>query len=145
VAVVIASDARPLDLLEALDDGGQAVTWRGRRAFGLLARQVEGGTAVAVRDGQGRLCLVVGIYAGELGEAEAWFAAGVGLRDALLPSLRIARQVLEFVGREAAPVAIGAYTASVAGARLAAWFGFTAQDVGDDAPGAIRTWSRSFP
>lgn len=145
MAVVIASDARALDLLEALDDEGRPVGLRGRRTFGLLARQVEGGTAVTVRDGEGRLCLVVGIYAGELGEAEAWFAAGVGLQAALLPSLRIARQVLEFVGAQAAPVEVIAYTAGVAGARLAAWFGFRTQSVDDDAPGAIRTWSRSFP
>jgi hypothetical protein len=147
VGLVTRSPASALDVLEGLGDDGAASAWFPRRRFADAARMVANGATVTVRDETGVLCLVAGLNPFEADEAaaELWFCAGPGLRRALLPSLRLADQVLTSAGEAAAPVTVFAFAGRVAGARMAAAFRFEevgAVDGEDGRPVAV--WSRRF-
>lgn len=136
------AEASAVDFLHACDDTGAPRRFR-RRDFGYLARQVDDGAAFTVRDEAGRLCLIVGLYPHEWG-AEAWFSVGEGARANLLPSIRIAKALLEQIASDVAPVEIRAFVRSVAGARLAAWFGFQNAGVETSHLGELEVWKRRF-
>lgn len=129
----------PLDLLEAVDDGGQVYAWR-RRWFALMYRQVHRSRrAVVARDEAGRFVLAIGLYPEE-GFDEVWLFAGPALKDRMLAA---ARDLAELLAGE--PGELRAYVPNdgVAGARLARWFGF--QDVGVEATpnGPLQVFKRS--
>ena len=149
MALIHLAEARATDLLEALGDSGAGAGVRTRTAFGRLARQVEGGVAVTVRSADGRLAAVAGLWPDpdQPDEAEAWFAAGPALRGVLLATLRALGGVLGLAGAEAAPLTVRAYIhpASVAGGRLAARLGLSAEGTVDHPLGRLDQWTRRFP
>lgn len=138
-----ATEASAVDFLEARDDDGRPQRWR-RTAFGLLARQVDDGAAATIRTDGGELVLIVGLYPHDWG-AEAWFAVGPAARANLLAGVRLARQLLEAAAGEVAPLEVRAFVRSVAGHRIAAWFGFEkAEDLPSPLPGAT-PFVRRYP
>lgn len=149
---LVVVEARGTDFFEALDESGGVVTWRHRRHFGLLCRQVADGAAITARDARdGRLVCIAGLYGLPDGAAEAWFSPGPAFRANRVTAMRGLRRVFELLGREAAPLRVIAYVRpakageSVAGARLARWLGFA--DAGPDhwAPGVpVRRFERRF-
>lgn len=140
------SEAKALDFLEALDARGSAPTVRHGRRFGLLARQVAGSAAITLRADDGRLCMIVGLWPDAPGHAEAWFAPGPALKANLRMCLHLGRAALEQAAQAWAPVTVAVTIApdSVAGARLAAWFGFTAGGQTDTPLGPLDSWERRF-
>ncbi len=143
---VTIAEARPLDLLEALDDHGGGRAVRTRTSFGRFARQVEGGAAVTVRTVAGELVAVAGLYPDDPNGAEGWFAAGPALRGSLLATVRLLRRTLDLAGAEASPLLVSVYLhpRGVAGARLARWLGFQAVGITDTAIGRLATFRRRF-
>ncbi len=140
--------ASAFDLLEALDDGGgrPRVT---RARFGDLSRQVSEGVALTIRDQGGRLVAVVGLWP-EADHAEAWLAAGPGLRPNLKSAMVTIREALVGIAEATAPQTVRAYVrgegraARVAGARLASWLGFDV--IGTEAMpfGPVTVFERTF-
>lgn len=139
------TEARPLDWLEALDETGRFPATRNRRAFGLHARQVEGGASIAVRTAEGQLCVLAGLYP-DGDDIEAWFAPGPALRANLRPAMRLTRRALEAIAGAAAPVDVRCYVhpSGVAGARLAAWLGLEAAGEIETSLGRLRIFARRF-
>lgn len=137
---------RAVDFLEALDVTGTRPTVRDRRRFAVLARQVAGSSGVAIRDPDGELVLVMGLWGQDGDRAEAWFAPGPALRANLRAGLRLAREIFDGVGADAAPLTVEVllHPSGVAGARLAARFGFMARGVAETALGPMQTWERTF-
>lgn len=141
------AEASALDFTETLDDRGQPTAGMRRRLFGRYARMVFGGTGIAIRTADGRLCLVAGLYPEAAGYLEAWFAAGPALRSNLLPAMRLCRRMLVMAAGNAAPVEVRCYLApeSVAAPRLAAWFGFINGGAEVTPLGSLSVWKRDFP
>jgi len=139
--------ASPFDFADVVGDDGWGGGVHRRRDFGRYARQVSEGVALTVREAEtGRLALVVGIWPEE-GYGEVWFGAGPALRDRLLPTLRLARGALAEVMAEAAPMELRCFIHpdSVAGARLASWFGFSAAGTRATRWGEAAVFSRRYP
>lgn len=145
---LLITPARAVDFLEVLDDDGRAPGWRGKRAFGLHARQVGRGASIAIRADDGRLCALFGLYDNpdDPTDIEGWFAAGPALRDHLRPALRLGRAALDYAGGEmgAATVLVHVRSGSVAGERLAAWFGFQSLGPRVGPLGTTLTFGRRF-
>lgn len=138
--------ASAFDLLEALDDhGGRGRVTRAR--FGDLARQVSEGVALTIRAHHGLLVAVVGLWP-EADHAEAWLAAGPGLKRNLRSGLVRMDAALVAIASETAPQIVRAYVRSgagrVAGARLASWLGFDV--IGTEATpfGPVTVFERTF-
>lgn len=142
------SPASAFDMLETLaPNGGRARVTRQR--FGEMARQVAEGVAVTVRDPNGVLVCVIGLWP-EPDHAEAWLAVGPAFRDNLLPALRVTRQTLEAIAAEGgceqvlAYVRLPATVGRVAGERMAAWLGFRRIGTEDTRLGPVSVFSREF-
>lgn len=145
--MVSVEEARPLDFLEALDDTGrQPLRWT-KLHFARIAEQINLGTGVTIRAQDGRLALMAGLFPDEDGlTTEAWFAAGPALRANFRTAMTAARRLLDEIGPDLAPLRIVAFIHpdSVAGSRLAAWFGFRADGVGETWRGPLERWTRRF-
>ena len=138
------SSASVFDFGETLSDKG--LPWRRpRRIMAHMARQVSEGLALTVRDRAGQLCLICGLWP-EADYVEAWFAAGPGLPAQLRASVRLARRICEAAMIEAGLSEARAFIHpdSVAGARLAALFGFSAGEIVDHPLGPVQTFVRSL-
>lgn len=120
--------ASMFDFNEAISDTGRSRVLS-RRYLALYARQVSEGAALTFRTQSGGLCLIAGLWP-ENGYAEAWFAVGSELRSHMLPVLRLAEGVLQFVMADAGldEARCFIHPDSVAGARLAALFKFKLTD-----------------
>lgn len=140
-------EATALDFSDALDDGGAPHPGMRRKLFSRYARMIAGGPSVCLRDG-GALVLIAGLYR-DVHHLEAWFAPGPALRRNLPRALIISRRLLRMAMRHEAQTDARAYISpkSVAGSRLAAWFGFVSRGMEDTPLGRLEvwTWTRSFP
>jgi len=138
------ADASALDFAEVLDDLGRPQVVR-RRYLAQMAVQIAGGAAMTIRDRDGALCLVAGLWP-EDGYAEAWFGAGPALKAHLRPVLRLVDRALRIVTLEAqvSEVRCFIHPQSVAGARLAALCGFEALGETDHPLGAVLAYVRRF-
>lgn len=136
--------ASALDMLETVDDDAGRAHWR-RKSFAKMARQVAASAAVTIRDQQGRLVLVAGLWP-EAGYLEAWFAAGPALRANLRGGLRRLGRALAVATADQGPVEVRAFIHpdSVAGARIAAWLGLS--PIGEERSpiGALSVFSKRF-
>lgn len=135
--------ASAFDMLEAVgDDGGRQRFTRQR--FGEMARQVSASAAVTVREADGTLVAVMGLWP-EPDHLEAWLSTGPAFRRNLRAVLALALEALDDAGAGEVRVYVRGEGARVAGARMAAWLGFEPDGVEAARFGPVRAfrWIRT--
>lgn len=137
--------ATALDFCDVLDDGGDVKPGMRRRLFSRFGRMIDGGPSMCLRDPDGRLVLLAGLYR-ESEYLEAWFAVGPASPRHLRQAIRIARQVMEVAASHEAHDEVRCLISpkSVAGPRIAALFGFVHTGPQETPLGELESWTRRF-
>lgn len=145
---LMVTHARALDFLEADGVVPSPLQFLGSRRRNIVVAyaQIAGSAAITIRDDQGQLAAIAGLYDLEPGQVEAWFAVGPAIRA----NLKGALYRLSFAMEQAADLLPGtkatAYIdpASVAGDKLAARLGFRFEGLTTSPIGELKTWTRVF-
>nr|WP_312054884.1 hypothetical protein [Brevundimonas diminuta] len=146
--VMTVAEASAFDMLETLTDAGRIGRFT-RQRFGEMARQVSEGAAFTLRDGEGRLIAVAGLWP-EADHAEAWLAVGPAFRANLRGAMRQLGALLTGVAEGSGTQEVRLYVAKakgaerVAGGRLAAWSGFIRSGEEATPLGPVEVYRRSF-
>lgn len=132
---VTAALAMGVDFLEAPG-------MRSRRVFGMLTLQVQRSEAITLRDGEGVLCCVAGIYEYGDGSTEAWLVEGPALKANLLAVIRRLQATMGALAAAGCEPHAYVRGTGVAGDRIAKMLGFDFLGLTESPIGTLKTWRR---